>query len=101
VRTRLRSRSLHGSERNLFDRDTEECATRISKAVEYITSDRVRDTLSETVDIFSSAGHELELARYLKIRMQRAGLDTEFQCVDDNRPTGVNCGNMPCARKRS
>ena len=60
-----------------------------SKAVQYITSDRIRDTLSEMVDIPSATGSELGMARYLDDRMRRAGLDTELQLVDENRPNAV------------
>lgn len=60
-----------------------------SKAVEYITSDRIRNTLSEMVDIPSATGSELGMARYLDDRMRRAGLDTELQLVDENRPNAV------------
>jgi hypothetical protein len=72
-----------------------------SESVEYITSGRGRDTLSGMVDIPSSASQELEMARYLKDRMQRAGLNTEFPRVDDNRQNAVNRNNIPYARKRS
>ena len=60
-----------------------------SKAVQYITSDRIRDTLSEMVDIPSATGSELGMARYLYDRMRRAGLDTELQLVDENRPNAI------------
>ena len=60
-----------------------------SKAAEYITSERIRDTLSEMVDIPSATGFELGMARYLDDRMRRAGLDTELQLVDQNRPNAI------------
>ena len=60
-----------------------------SKAAEYITSERIRDTLSEMVDIPSATGFQLGMARYLDDRMRRAGLDTELQLVDQNRPNAI------------
>jgi acetylornithine deacetylase len=61
----------------------------LSKALQHITSDRVRDTLAEMVDIPSATGNEIGMARYLVDRMRRAGLDTELQQVDENRPNAV------------
>jgi acetylornithine deacetylase len=60
-----------------------------AKAVEHITADAVRDTLIDLVDIPSATGNELAMARYLVERMRRAGLETDLQLVDENRPNAV------------
>ena len=43
----------------------------------------------EMVDIPSATGNEIGMARYLVERMQRAGLETDLQIVDENRPNAV------------
>jgi acetylornithine deacetylase/succinyl-diaminopimelate desuccinylase-like protein len=60
-----------------------------AKAVQHVTTDRLRETLMEMVDIPSATGNEIGMARYLVERMQRAGLETELQPVDENRPNAV------------
>src|SRR5215207_6278829 len=60
-----------------------------AKAVEHVTRDLVQKTLTEMVDIPSATGNEIGMARYLVERMQRAGLQTELQLVDANRPNAV------------
>jgi acetylornithine deacetylase len=60
-----------------------------TKALEHVTTDRVRETLMEMVDIPSATGSEIGMARYLVERMRRAGLETELQPVDENRPNAV------------
>ena len=60
-----------------------------AKAVEHVSRDLVQKTLTEMVDIPSATGNEIGMARYLVERMQRAGLETELQLVDANRPNAV------------
>src|SRR5262245_17218004 len=60
-----------------------------ARAVEHVTADAVRDTLIDLVDIPSATGNELAMARYLVERMRRAGLDTDLQLVDADRPNAV------------
>src|SRR5215208_5638538 len=60
-----------------------------AKAVEHVSRDLVQKTLTEMVDIPSATGNEIGMARYLLERMQRAGLQTELQLVDANRPNAV------------
>src|SRR5215216_6482811 len=60
-----------------------------AKAVEHVSRDLVQQTLTEMVDIPSATGNEIGMARYLLERMQRAGLQTELQLVDANRPNAV------------
>jgi acetylornithine deacetylase len=60
-----------------------------AKAAQLITTERVRDALIDMVDIPSATGNEAGMARYLVERMRRAGLETDLQLVDDNRPNAV------------
>ena len=60
-----------------------------SKASQYITAEIVRDALVDMVDISSPTGREGGMANYLHDRMKQAGLDTELQFVDDDRPNAV------------
>jgi acetylornithine deacetylase/succinyl-diaminopimelate desuccinylase-like protein len=60
-----------------------------AKAVEHVSRDLVQKTLTEMVDIPSATGNEIGMARYLVERMQRAGLQTELQLVDANRPNAI------------
>src|SRR3954464_14525446 len=60
-----------------------------AKVVQHITSEAVRDTLIDLVGIPSATGNELGMARYLVERMRRAGLETDLQLVDVNRPNAV------------
>jgi acetylornithine deacetylase/succinyl-diaminopimelate desuccinylase-like protein len=55
----------------------------------YVTSDLVRDTLSDLVNIPSPTGQEAGVARYLVDRMRAAGLDTDLPLVEANRPNAV------------
>jgi acetylornithine deacetylase len=59
------------------------------KALQHVRADEIRDTLVEMVDIPSATGNELGMARYLVERLRRAGLHSELQLVDDNRPNAV------------
>jgi len=58
-------------------------------AWDLITADAVASTLMEMVDISSPTGREIDMARYLVDRMQRAGLDAELQFVSAGRPNAV------------
>lgn len=60
-----------------------------SKASQYITADLIRDTLVDLVNIPSPTGREIGMAHYLRDRMVRAGLNTNLQPVDENRPNVV------------
>ena len=60
-----------------------------SKASQYITADLIRDTLVDMVNISSPTGRESGMAHYLHDRMKRAGLDTDLQFVDADRPNAV------------
>jgi len=55
----------------------------------HITADAVTSTLMEMVDISSPTGREIDMAKYLVGRMQRAGLDAELQYVSAGRPNAV------------
>src|SRR5262245_14004335 len=60
-----------------------------AKAVEHVSAELVQKTLMEMVDIPSATGNELGMARYLVERMKSAGLATELQLVDADRPNAV------------
>jgi acetylornithine deacetylase len=60
-----------------------------AKAASHITVDNVRDLLIELVDIASPTGKESGVAHYLVARMRRAGMDTDLQLVDEDRPNAV------------
>jgi acetylornithine deacetylase/succinyl-diaminopimelate desuccinylase-like protein len=60
-----------------------------AKAAAHITRERVRDTLMAMVDIQSSTGHERPMAEYMVDRMTHAGLETDLQLVDADRPNAV------------
>ena len=60
-----------------------------AKAVAQITADRVRDVLMDLVNIPSPTGKEGAVAHYLVDRMRDAGLDTDLQLVDEDRPNAV------------
>lgn len=60
-----------------------------AKADQYVSSDLIRSTLIEMVDIPSATGRELAMAQYLVDRMRRSGLETDLQRVDENRPNAV------------
>jgi len=59
------------------------------KASQYITPALARDALVDMVDISSPTGRESAMAHYLRDRMKRAGLDTELQLVEADRPNAV------------
>src|SRR5689334_10637207 len=59
------------------------------RAVQHISADLIRDALIDMVDIPSATGHELAMAQYLVSRMRRAGLETDLQLVEANRPNAV------------
>ena len=43
----------------------------------------------DMVDIASPTGGEIDMARYLVDRLGRAGIDSELQFVDENRPNAI------------
>ena len=55
----------------------------------YITAENVRDLLIDLVDIPSTTGKEIQVAQYLVERMRKAGMETDLQLVDENRPNAV------------
>src|SRR6187401_440901 len=55
----------------------------------YITAENVRDLLIDLVDIPSTTGKEIGVAQYLVERMRKAGMETDLQMVDENRPNAV------------
>ena len=55
----------------------------------YITAENVRDLLIDLVDIPSTTGKEIGVAQYLVERMRKAGMETDLQLVDENRPNAV------------
>ncbi len=59
------------------------------KARQYVTPECVRNALVDMVDIASPTGRESAMAHYLHDRMRRAGLETELQFVDADRPNVV------------
>lgn len=60
-----------------------------AKAAQFVTADLVRDALIDMVDISSPTGRESAMAHYLRDRMRRAGLDTDLQLVDVDRPNAL------------
>src|ERR1700732_1106287 len=60
-----------------------------SEAASHISAAGICDALVELVNIASPTGHEAGVAGYLLDRMQKAGLDAEFQFVDSGRPNAV------------
>lgn len=60
-----------------------------AKASAYITAEHVRDVLIDLVNIQSPTGKESGVAHYLLDRMRNAGLDTDLQLVDKDRPNAV------------
>ena len=60
-----------------------------SEAASHISAAGICDALVELVNIASPTGQEAGVAGYLVDRMQKAGLDTEFQFVDPGRPNAV------------
>ena len=60
-----------------------------AKAAAHITADQVRDVLIDLIDIPSPTGKESGVAHYLVDRMRNAGLDTDLQLVDKDRPNAV------------
>lgn len=60
-----------------------------ANAVRHVTPELVRDTLMDLVNIPSPTGCEIGVARYLVERMRAAGLDTDLQYVDADRPNAV------------
>jgi len=65
------------------------------KCVRHLTSQRLRDTLMEMVDIPSPTGREKDMALYVAGRLGRAGFRTELQEVSAGRPNAV--GTLPGA----
>ncbi|HUC50657.1 MAG TPA: M20/M25/M40 family metallo-hydrolase [Xanthobacteraceae bacterium] len=59
------------------------------KVAAYITPELVRQTLLDMVDIRSPTGHEAAMADYIIDRLRRAGLDTQRQLVEHDRPNAV------------
>lgn len=60
-----------------------------SEAASHISAAGICDALVELVNIASPTGQEAGVAGYLVDRMQKAGLDAEFQFVDPGRPNAV------------
>ncbi len=60
-----------------------------ARAARHITSEAVRDTLMEMVDIASPTGSEGELAKYIVARLARAGFNAWLQEVSEGRPNAV------------
>jgi acetylornithine deacetylase/succinyl-diaminopimelate desuccinylase-like protein len=58
-------------------------------AAAFITTDLVRDTLIDLVNIPSPTGQELGIAKYLVDRMRAAGLDVDLPLVEASRPNAV------------
>jgi acetylornithine deacetylase len=58
-------------------------------ASRFVTGDAVRATLMDMVDIASPTGGEIDMARYIVARLAAAGLDSDLQLVDENRPNAV------------
>ncbi|MGQ7793157.1 M20 family metallopeptidase [Faunimonas sp. B44] len=56
---------------------------------QYITKERVAQTLVEMVNISSPTGGEADMANYVVDRMRKAGLETELQYVSEGRPNAV------------
>ncbi len=59
------------------------------RCARHITTDALRATLAEMVNIPSPTGGEAEMARYLEERMARAGMRTQLQEVGTGRPNAV------------
>ncbi len=58
-------------------------------AAAYITSDIVRQTIIDMVDIRSPTGSEAAMADYVVGRLRRAGIDASLQLVEEGRPNAV------------
>ena len=58
-------------------------------AAAYITSDIVRQTIIDMIDIRSPTGSEAAMADYVVGRLRRAGLDASLQLVEEGRPNAV------------
>jgi acetylornithine deacetylase/succinyl-diaminopimelate desuccinylase-like protein len=60
-----------------------------SNAADHVTADRVREVLTDLVDIASPTGHESAVADYLVTRLRRSGLETDLPQVEVGRPNAV------------
>ena len=58
-------------------------------AARFVTGDAIRTVLMEMVDIASPTGGEIDMARYIVDHLAAAGVDSELQLVDENRPNAV------------
>ena len=58
-------------------------------AAAHITSEVVRQTILDMIDIRSPTGSEAAMAEYVVDRLRRAGLDASLQLVEENRPNAV------------
>jgi acetylornithine deacetylase len=63
--------------------------SRFEQAVRLVTGEAVQAALMDMVDIASPTGGEIDMARYLVDRLRRAGIDSELQFVDENRPNAI------------
>ncbi len=59
------------------------------RVARHITTEAVRDTLIEMVDIASPTGREGALAQYIVSRLDKAGFRAHLQDVSDDRPNAV------------
>ena len=59
------------------------------QAARHITSETVRDTLIEMVNINTPTGRERGLAEYIVARLTRAGLRASLQEVSEGRPNAI------------
>jgi acetylornithine deacetylase len=60
-----------------------------ARAARHVTSEAVRDTLMEMVDIASPTGREGDLAKYIVARLAKAGVNAYLQEVSEGRPNAV------------
>lgn len=58
-------------------------------AARFVTADAIRTVLMDMVDIASPTGGEIDMARYVVDRLGQAGIDSELQLVDEDRPNAV------------
>ena len=59
------------------------------RAAEFITPDRLRNTLMDMVNLNSPTGGEKGMAEYIVNRLARAGLQIQLQEVDPGRPNAI------------
>src|SRR5690349_6188201 len=60
-----------------------------AKAAAYVTADRVRDCLTDLVNISSPTGSEIGVAHYLADRMRSSGMEIDLPFVDQGRPNAI------------